>query len=169
LAGGVSKLGLLGILKQLDKTFAISADHSFRAVNSKTFMVDLIRPPVRQRSKLGAGHDLVATPIEGLQWVAAAPKMTQVAIGEDGLPVRFVVPDPRVFALHKLWLSLQPDRSPLKRKRDFRQGSAVGQIAIEYLGLSFDDPIVNNLPAALTSQIPGLLDRIRTRASHSTA
>ena len=167
LAGRVSRIGLLGILKKVDRTFDISPSNKFRAVNSKAFRVDLITPPSRQRSKIGIGRDLVASPIEGLQWIASAPKMTQIAIGEDGFPVRLVVPDPRVFALHKLWLSLQPDRNPLKRKRDFRQGGAIGRIAIEYLNLSFEDhgdPMIANLPQPLRAQIPGLLDRIRTRS-----
>lgn len=167
IAGTVSRLGLLGILKKVDKTFDISPERRFRAVNSKTFMVDLIKPPVGKRSKIGNGRDLVAPAIQGLDWLGAAPKMSQIVIAEDGLPVRFVVPDPRVFALHKLWLSLQPDRSPLKRKRDFRQGGAVGQIAIEYLNLSFEDahdPTIANLPPLLSAQIAGLLDRIRSRS-----
>jgi hypothetical protein len=171
LAGGVSRLGFLGILRKVDKTFEISPSNRFRATNSKAFMVDLIKPPSlgRTRSKIGHGRDLIATSIEGLQWIAGAPKITQVAIGEDGLPVRLVVPEPRVFALHKLWLSLQPDRSPLKRKRDFRQGSATGQIALEYLDLPFDPdaPVIRDLPQPLRAQIPGLLDRIRTRSRRS--
>ena len=130
-------------------------------------MVDLIKPPVGKLSKIGNGRDLVATAIQGLEWLGAAPKMSQIVIAEDGLPVRFVVPDPRVFALHKLWLSLQPARSPLKRKRDFRQGGAVGQIAIQYLNMSFEDrqdPTIANLPPLLSAQIAGLLDRIRSRS-----
>lgn len=130
-------------------------------------MVDLIKPPSRQRSKISRNSDLVATSIEGLHWLAAAPKMSQIAVGEDGFPVRLVVPDPRVFALHKVWLSLQTDRSPLERKRDFRQGDAVGRIAIEYLDLSFEDaedPTITNLAQPLRAQIPGLLDRIRSRS-----
>lgn len=134
-------------------------------------MHDLIKPPSKAslpaRSKIGSGRDLVASSIEGLQWLAATPNMTQIAIGEDGFPVRLVVPDPRVFALHKLWLSPQPDRSPLKRKRDFRQGSAIGQIAVHYLDMSFEnaeDPMIANLSLPLRARIPGLLERIRTRS-----
>ncbi len=170
LAGSVSKTGLLGILRRVDRTFDISHERSFRAVNSKTFMVDLIKPPARKRSKIGSGRDLVATSIEGLQWLAEAPKMTQIAVGEDGFPVRLIVPDPRVFALHKLWLSVQPNRNPIKRKRDFRQGGAVGQIALEYLDLSFEDaadPMIANLAPELRAQIPGLLERIRSRSPSS--
>lgn len=112
---------------------------------------------------IGLGKDLIAEPIEGLQWIALAPKMTEIAIAGDGFPVRMVVPDPRVFALHKIWLSLRPDRSPLKRKRDFRQGEAVAQLSLQYLDLSFDDPALNSLPPDLTQPIPGLLARLRSR------
>lgn len=167
LAGSVSRAGLLGILKRVDRTFDISPQQKFRAINSRMFMVDLIKPPARKRSKIGSGRDLIASSIEGLQWLAEAPKTAQIAIGEDGFPLRLVVPDPRVFALHKIWLSLQPDRNPMKRTRDFRQGSAVGQIALQYLDLPFEDaadPTIANLAPQLRAQIPGLLERIRSRS-----
>jgi|HubBroStandDraft_6_1064221.scaffolds.fasta_scaffold2110806_1 hypothetical protein len=96
-----------------------------------------------------------------------APKMTAIAVAGNGFPVRMVVPDPRVFALHKIWLSLRPDRSPLKRKRDFRQGEAVAQLSLQYLNLSFDDPALNSLPPDLTQPIPGLLARLRSRRPSS--
>jgi hypothetical protein len=101
--------------------------------------------------------------LEGLDWLADAPRKTQIVIGENGFPVRFVVPDPRVFALHKIWLSLQPTRDPMKRNRDFRQGEAVAVLVMEYLHLSFDDAALNELPAASLSQRTGLLERLQSR------
>jgi hypothetical protein len=56
-----------------------------------------------------------------------------IVIGEDGYPTPLVVPDPRSFALHKLWLSEQPDREPVKKQRDCDQGLAVAQLVIQYL------------------------------------
>ncbi len=32
-----------------------------------------------------------------------------------------VCPDPRAFALHKIWMNAQPDRNPLKKQRDHNQ------------------------------------------------
>ena len=43
------------------------------------------------------------------------------------------VPDPRAFALHKFWLSGQPDREPLKKQRDRGQALAVAQLVIQHL------------------------------------
>jgi hypothetical protein len=44
-----------------------------------------------------------------------------------------VVPDPRAFALHKLWLSRQTDREPIKRRRDREQAIAVCRLVLQYL------------------------------------
>jgi hypothetical protein len=161
--------GFLGLLTKVDKTFSIIGKRSFRAVNVKGFMVDLLRPPGEGNlPSVGLGKDLVAEPLEGLQWLATAPKMTQVVIAGNGFPVRMVVPDPRVFALHKIWLSLRPERAPLKLKRDFRQGEAVAQLSLEYLDLSFDDPALSSLPRDLTQAIPGLLARFRGRRASAS-
>ena len=51
-----------------------------------------------------------------------AKKFHQVAIAQDGFPVPMVAPDPRLFALHKLWLAEQPDCEPVKKGRDRAQG-----------------------------------------------
>jgi len=88
-------------------------------------------------------------------------------IADNGFPVRFVVPEPRVFALHKLWVSLQPTRDPIKRKRDLRQAEAIVQLALDYFNLRFDDPAVKALPSELTSMIPGLVERINDRRSNT--
>ncbi len=170
LAGAVRTAGLLGLIQRVDKTFKLARQRSFRAVNAKGFMVDLIRAPFSDRTgatSLGGRDDLIAEPLQGLEWLAEAPRMTQVVIAENGYPVRFIVPDARVFALHKIWLSLQPTRDPMKRKRDFRQGEAVASLALEYLNLSFDDDTIAELPQALTSIKPGLIERLRSRKSAS--
>jgi len=60
--------------------------------------------------------------IEGLDWLQNSPPFDAVAIDEKGEPVRIVAPDPRVWAVHKLWLSQRADRQPIKRRRDGRAG-----------------------------------------------
>lgn len=166
LAGEVRSAGLLGLIQKVDRSFKLARKRSFRAVNAKGFMVDLIRAPSSNRtssSSLGRGEDLIAEPLHGLEWLSEAPKTTQIVIAENGYPVRFIVPDPRVFALHKIWLSLQPTREPVKRKRDYRQGEAVASIAIDYLNLSFDDAVVETLPPELAAMKTGLVERLRSR------
>jgi hypothetical protein len=167
LAGSTRSAGLLGILQGVDKTFKPQRKRSFRAVNAKGFMVDLIRAPIDSGglalTSIGFGNDLIAEQLRGLEWLTALPLMTQIVIADNGFPVRFVVPEPRVFALHKLWVSLQPTRDPIKRKRDLRQAEAVVQLALEYFNLRCDDAATKALPAELTSMIPGLVERLRER------
>jgi hypothetical protein len=168
IAGDVRSAGLLGLIQKVDKTFRLARQRSFRAVNNKGFMVDLIRAPLSDSARpasLGRNEDLVAEPLQGLDWLADAPRMTQIVIAENGYPVRFIVPDPRVFALHKIWLSTHPTRDPIKRKRDFRQGEAVASLALEYLNLSFDDAAMKELPSELVSMRKGLIERLQNRRS----
>jgi hypothetical protein len=136
-------------------------------------MIELLRPISTQPGStrlpsIGMGKDLIAEQLTGLDWILTGPKFSQIVIAGNGFPVRFVVPDPRVFALHKIWLSLQPTRNPMKRKRDFRQGEAVAQLAIEYLNLSFEDSALHILPNDLTASVPALLARLASRKPNAS-
>ncbi len=61
------------------------------------------------------------------------PIFDSMAVDERGLPLRIAVPDPRVFAIHKSWLSGRPDREPVKRARDVAQAAAVAQLVSRHL------------------------------------
>jgi hypothetical protein len=130
----VSKRGLIGLLKSVDESYKKRRAGDFCAVNKLGFMVDLITPAatnVMDSVKQNVGDspdDLSAVEISGLIWLLNVPKFEAVAIGEDGLPVPIVCADPRAFAAHKLWLSEQEDRDPLKKNRDRHQAEAVIQI-----------------------------------------
>src|SRR3546814_7776461 len=51
--------------------------------------------------------------------------LARTVVARDGSPARIVAPDPRWFALHKLWMSAQAKRNPLKRPKDAKQGTAL--------------------------------------------
>lgn len=76
-----------------------------------------------------------------------APRFEAVGIGEDGWPTRFVVPDPRAFALHKVWLATRPMRDPLKKSRDAAQGQMVRMVVEKYFPhLSFSPSAMKSFP-----------------------
>ena len=131
--------GLIGILRKADRSFEASGAQRFRAINKDGYMVDLIKPLPRnalQRGKpstLGESGDLVATELRNLQWLVSSPKFSQVVIGQDGYPALMIVPDPRAFALHKLWMSGEEDREPVKKVRDRDQAVAVAKLMLQYL------------------------------------
>jgi hypothetical protein len=137
--------GLLGLLKKADRTFECIRENSYRAANAGQFMVDLVVPPRDMHASEAvtfAKADLVATEVPGLQWLLNSPKLDTVAIDEDGWPVPMKVPDPRAFALHKAWLSVQLSREPLKKPRDLDQAKAVANVVEGYLPhLSFEETL----------------------------
>lgn len=110
-------------------------------------MVDLIAPPVpkdpmtskpqRPGSATGA---LSAVEIGGLARLVNSPSFGQVAVGEDGYPLRMVTPGLRAWTVHKLWLSGRDDRDPAKRGRDRAQGMlAADLLRSRRPDLRFDD------------------------------
>jgi len=135
----ISSKGLIDILRKADRSFDLTGGKSFRAVNRAGYMVDLVKPEPKslltvEKRQLGSGaDDLMAAEIRNLQWLISSPKVEQVVIGEDGYPATMVVPDPRAFATHKLWLSRQADRDTVKKKRDLHQAYAVCGLILQYL------------------------------------
>jgi hypothetical protein len=114
-------------------------------------------------ARIGAGDgDMTAAEIEGLVWLQNCPQVQQVAIDERGYPVPLAVPDPRAFALHKMWVSERPDRDPLKARRDAAQARSVAGLVLRYLPqLRFDDPAIAALPKALRDRADGLVSQAR--------
>jgi hypothetical protein len=152
----VSQSGLIGLLRKVDRSFKPLQPRAFRATNRDGYLVDLIRPQARHVLKDKAttsitplADDLDSAPMEGLQWLINAPKVEAVAIDERGYPVSIPTVDPRMFALHKAWLAMRPDRSAVKAVRDREQAEVAARIATEYLALPLDSEHLKGLPAAL--------------------
>lgn len=122
--------GLVGLLRKADRSFSVPQKGFFRAINDEGFMVDLIIPrrPMADSADITFGtDDLVAAEVPGLQWLINSPHIEETVIDAKGRPFVMRVPDPRAFALHKAWLSQQPERSPVKKPRDLEQARALAQ------------------------------------------
>lgn len=125
LDGELSEGGLIGLLRRVDRSFALPRPRNFRASNEHGYMVDLIRPQPRNvfKNKVRAAmtdlpDDMEGAAIFGLDWLINTPKIEATVLDERGYPVRMVVIDPRAFALHKAWVAQKDDREPIKRRRD---------------------------------------------------
>jgi hypothetical protein len=164
--------GLNGILRSVDRTFDPMTPGGFRAVNDAGFMVDLIGPlpanPASPAEPARIGRDpsdLTAAEIEGLAWLLNCPRVHQTVVDERGFPLRLDVPDPRAFALHKLWVSERTDRDRLKARRDAAQAVAVAGLVLRYLPhLRFDGDDLLALPAALRARTGELLSMAKSGA-----
>lgn len=158
--------GLIELLKSVDPSFAISHPGSYRAANRSGLMVDLIEPmpnepsSTRSNRQIGCVEDeLVAAEIHGLQWLRNAAQLQVIVLDESGVPLRMSVPDPRIFALHKYWVSQREDRDRLKARRDEQQARAVARLVVEHLaGFSFtDEKFLSSIPHVLRNVAHKLL------------
>ncbi|EJN02765.1 nucleotidyltransferase domain-containing protein [Phyllobacterium sp. YR531] len=170
IAKDFSSKGLIGLLQKIDHSFRPLAKNGYRAANRDGFLVDLIKPTPKnvllntEKARFSAdAEDLQAIEIEGLSWLVNSPKASVIVMDERGYPLSFTCPDPRAFALHKLWLSRRKDRDAAKRLRDEQQARIVAELIRTRLQhLSFDALDLQALPYSLR-QLAGEF----TPASHS--
>lgn len=146
--------GLLEILKKADNSFK-QTQRRYRAENDEGYFVDLIKPQLnppwkKSRQSIGGADDLEAAEIEGLFWLENTPAFEQTVMDERGYPLTLTSPDPRAFAIHKLWLSQQLRRDPLKKARDRAQAMTVAKLVKQHLQhLPFDKDELRMLPLAV--------------------
>jgi hypothetical protein len=136
--GQMSWDDLVPLLRRANRSFAPVPGADGRAVSRDGFQVRLIkseaRRPGRPKTVTVPGAREPLPPEAGnLHYLAASPKLTQVVIGKDGWPATLVVPDPRAFALHRLWLSQQKDRGAAQRAQDLNQALAVAALTLRHL------------------------------------
>jgi hypothetical protein len=152
---GREQVSLIGLLHSVDRSFAPVAPNAFRAANDQGYMVDLITPvppnaAAPHTARLCKGDDLEPAGIEGLDWLQNSPRVTQTVIDEKGFPLRMVVPDPRCFAVHKLWVSDQPSRDRANARRDREQALTVAALVNAHLPhLEFDSGELDAFPAGV--------------------
>lgn len=144
--GGEPSIGtFMELLRSADRLFTVNTERTFQAINGSGFAVELLKPlePVNP-FKAGDGDLLTPMPLRGQDWLLLRPPMKRVAVGQDGYPVFFRVPDPRLFCLHKAWLSTLDDRRADKKQRDLAQAKLVAGLLSNRLA---DYPIAEILAA----------------------
>jgi hypothetical protein len=145
---------LIDILREVDRSFEPVQRQGFRAVNADGYYVDLVKAPPsdvifsKEPDSLGGEYDLQASHVPNMRWIANAPRFTATCIGADGYPVPMACPDPRAFALYKLWMGTRDvTREPAKRARDIAQAYAVAEIVNGHLpGLPFEPEHLSCFP-----------------------
>jgi len=142
IATRLKKRTLLSLVKDTDKTFKrlSSSPNEFAAVTESGYRVefvtqggrDIMRPG--EFAKLLQADDLRPIAIDSLKWYLASPQYSEVVFDEQGMPLRVETVDPRVFVLHKWYVSQQNDRRPVKRRRDEAQAKTVADVVVNELG-----------------------------------
>ncbi|WP_022694426.1 GSU2403 family nucleotidyltransferase fold protein [Ponticaulis koreensis] len=110
------------LLKAVDSTYTMNTERPFQARNAKAYEVELLVAPskVDMLDRLDVPKPV---PLPEQEWLLLGRPLSRVVVCRDGKPARLYVPDPRYFALHKLWMSRQSKRNPNKRNKDRIQGN----------------------------------------------
>ena len=132
---------MLGVLQKVDSSFRMpklsSKSQKYTAVNKDGFEVDIIR---REQTE-GDPHPIKLSDEDEDFWVAQArranllldsPGFSAVIVATNGAMARMHTVHPATFVAFKRWLAEQPDRDPLKRRRDVLQADAVQQLLEQY-------------------------------------
>lgn len=121
---------LWDVLKAANPTFTVNLERDFQARNVKAYEVELLVAPSRAATMASTDRPR-PVPLPEQEWLLLGRPVDQVVPCRDGTPARIVAPDPRWFALHKLWLADKPTRNPLKRGKDRKQGKALLDAVVE--------------------------------------
>jgi hypothetical protein len=112
------------MLKAVDKTYTVNSERTFQARNAAAYEVEILVAPSRAGG-LSRRDQPRPVPLDEQEWLLNGKTVSRVVVARDSSPARIIAPDPRWFALHKLWMSDQNKRNPLKRGKDSRQGTAL--------------------------------------------
>jgi hypothetical protein len=157
------QIGLTRLVqKEVDKTFQSRGTMDFRLTNDKGYMIEFVRPeptpayrPMPGADPLETG-DIRPAPIAGLQWLINSPVVEVIVLDERGFAAPMRCPDPRYWAVHKLWLSGRPDRDAQKKIRDKQQADVMLRLIAERLPQFPLDPGFRNM---LPKELAGMLDQ----------
>jgi hypothetical protein len=137
------------MLKAVDSTYTVNTERPFQARNARAYEVELLVAPSKVDT-MGRRDQPKPVPLHEQEWLLRGRFVTHVVVARDGTPARMTVPDPRWFALQKLWMSEQNKRNPLKRPKDAKQGVALlNAIKQSMPQFKLDDSFEAELPEEL--------------------
>jgi hypothetical protein len=112
------------ILKEVDMTYAVNAERPFQARNASAYEIEILSAPSRIGGQIARDKPR-PVPLPEQEWLLNGRPVDRVVGVRDGEAARLVAPDPRWFALQKLWMAQKQGRNPQKRPKDRQQGIAI--------------------------------------------
>lgn len=140
---------LLLVLKEVDSSFIVAPSSPKTAVNKNGYRVDLLIDTTSAQ-KMASARPWKPEALEGQEWLALGNPVKVVLIDFQGWPAPISAPDPRYFALHKLWLSERRGRPAAKATKDRNQGEALLKVIRSHMPhYPMDDSFLAGLPDPL--------------------
>lgn len=115
---------LFSILHGIDNSFKINPQKRYQAVNRDGYEVELLAAPSTHPLPKNESFDPMTSLVEQ-EWLLKGNPVSYVIATVRGRACPLYVPDPRWMALHKLWLAQKPERNPVKKPKDERQGNVL--------------------------------------------
>ena len=112
------------VLKEADMTYSVNTERPFQARNAKAYEVEILSAPSRVGGQIAQDRPR-PIPLPEQEWLLNGRRVDRVVGVRDGEAARMVAPDPRWFALQKLWMAAKPERAPQKQPKDRKQGIAL--------------------------------------------
>lgn len=145
---------VLALLKAVDDTYTVNTERPFQARNRQAFEIELLMAPSVAMT-LPRSEPLRPHPLPEQEWLLQGALVEQVVPASDGTAALLAVPDPRWYALHKLWLADKPGRKPLKAPKDRKQGEALlHAVALAMPRFPLDEAFLAALPEELRRYSP---------------
>jgi len=140
---------LFSILKDVDPTYTVNSERPFQARNAQAYEVELLVAPSK-KDTLNRRERLRPVALPEQEWLLRGRPVEHVVVTRDLKSARIIAPDPRWFALHKLWMSEKPRRNPQKKPKDRKQGSLLlHAITLAMPHYPLDDAFISELPPEL--------------------
>jgi len=137
------------VLKETDMTYSVNTERPFQARNAKAYEVEILAAPSRIGGQIAQDRPR-PIPLPEQEWLLNGRRVDRVVGVRDGEAARMVVPDPRWFALQKLWMAAKPERDPQKKPKDHKQGTALlDAVWLTMRHYPMDDAFFEELPDAL--------------------
>lgn len=152
---GADARSVWDMLKAVDPTFTVNTERTFQARNAKAYEVELLVAPSRAATMVRNDKPW-PVPLREQEWLLPGQRVDRVVPCRDGSSARIVAPDPRWFALQKLWMAAQAKRNALKRRKDMAQGRALlDAVRIAMPQFPLDAAFEASLPAELAPIFSG--------------
>lgn len=137
------------VLKETDMTYSVNTERPFQARNAKAYEVEILSAPSRIGGQIAQDRPR-PIPLPEQEWLLNGRRVDRVVGVRDGEAARMVVPDPRWFALQKLWMAEKPERDPQKKPKDHKQGTALlDAVWLTMRHYPMDNTFFEELPDAL--------------------
>lgn len=157
------------LLKRLDVTYTKNSERPFQLRNRAGYEVEVLLAKTLADQYPGS-EQLAPIALEEQDWLLLGQQVAHVIVGRDGAAAKVIAPDPRYFALHKLWLAEKPTRSALKRPKDFNQGNLVLDAVRDYMPqFPLSDEFYEALPGPLKKHYATWADTRATPPAQNTA